>query len=287
MPRPAFMLFLTILSAAMLSSADAAEVIVRPAKPLPGDILVLELQGVDRPIESARADLDGATGIFHPGGSKHVTLVGIAAKKAPGSYKAKVAIRYPDGSGDLLAVPIRVGAKSFPTQRVRVAPSKGSLMSDEVLERERKILYAAFGTSSPIPLWSGRFELPIRGRVTSDFGKKRYVNGRFWGQHGGIDLAGKAGTPVKAPAAGKVALVEKLWMRGNTIVIDHGLGLFTMYNHLSRFAVKKGDAVTAGQVIGNVGSSGLSSGPHLHFEVRVGTVSVNPWNLIKLGLAVQ
>lgn len=160
-------------------------------------------------------------------------------------------------------------------------------MSDALINKERDILYASFEDSLPEPQWNGLFIKPINSRVSSDFGKKRTVNGRPWGQHGGIDLAGTTGTPIKAPAGGRVVLAQKLWIRGNTIVLDHGMGLFTMYNHLSRFQVKEGDLVQPGQTLGNVGSTGLASGPHLHFEARVNKISVNPWILLKKGLLVD
>jgi murein DD-endopeptidase MepM/ murein hydrolase activator NlpD len=124
-----------------------------------------------------------------------------------------------------------------------------------------------------------RFAPPLAGdfRHSSPFGSRRtYGNDPTLSAHAGEDYSAPAGTPVYAPAAGKVVLAEQLFVRGNAVVIDHGHGVFTGYWHLSELAVKAGEQVATGDLLGKVGSTGLSTGAHLHWELRVGGMAVDP-----------
>jgi murein DD-endopeptidase MepM/ murein hydrolase activator NlpD len=130
----------------------------------------------------------------------------------------------------------------------------------------------------PRPLWEGTFGLPIASnRVTSPFGTRRsYNNGPVGGFHTGTDFGAGNGTPIYAPAAGRVALAEELVVRGNSVLIDHGLGVFSGYWHQSDLAVQEGQTVQPGDPIGYVGDTGLVTGNHLHWEMRVGGIAVDP-----------
>lgn len=219
---------------------------------------------------------------LYPIKQKRVALVPIPANTHPGQYKGELVTE--DGSV-LREEVLQVYPKTFPTQHIKMPPKKTRLMDPHLLKKEREILYSALSRSSPVPLWEGTFRLPVKSRVTSDFGRIRYVNGRFWSQHSGLDLASPAGAKIYASNRGRVIMARKLRMRGNTLVLDHGLGLTSIYNHLSRFLVKEGEEVTRGQPIGEVGATGFVTGPHLHWEIRVGTIPVNPWPLIRRPLA--
>lgn len=219
---------------------------------------------------------------LYPLRQKWIALVPVPASTRPGQYKGVLVA----GDGSVLREELlRIYPKTFPTQHIKMPPKKTHLMDPRLLKKEREILYSALSKSSLVPLWDGTFRLPIKSRVTSDFGRIRYVNGRFWSQHSGLDLASSAGTKIYAPNRGRVIMARKLWMRGNTLVLDHGLGLTSIYNHLSRFLVKEGEEVVRGQPIGEVGATGFVTGPHLHWELRVGTVPVNPWPLIRRPLS--
>ena len=141
------------------------------------------------------------------------------------------------------------------------------------LAEERYIVYEK--------LWDGTFLQPVEGVITSSFGLYRYINGSQTAtRHQGIDIAVAEGTPVPASNRGQVVFSGFVIMTGNTVVIEHGAGLKTIYMHLSELDCEAGDMVEKGDIIGLVGSTGYSTGPHLHFEVRIGTQSVSPWPLI-------
>jgi hypothetical protein len=130
-------------------------------------------------------------------------------------------------------------------------------------------------------LWDGQFIQPVEGVITSSFGLYRYINGSATpSRHQGIDIAVPEGTPVPASNRGQVVFADFVIMTGNTVVIEHGAGLKTIYMHLSEIDCEAGDMVEQGDIIGLVGSTGYSTGPHLHFEVRIGDRSVSPWPLI-------
>jgi murein DD-endopeptidase MepM/ murein hydrolase activator NlpD len=142
----------------------------------------------------------------------------------------------------------------------------------------RKITYRRFYEKKAV------FPLEGNYRISSLFGVKRYINGRFVGFHKGLDIAAPYGTPVRASLSGKVVLARKLILTGNTVIIDHGQGLMTLYAHLSKILVKKGQFVKQGQVIGKVGSTGRSTGPHLHFGVYLRDIAVDPLQFFKFSL---
>ncbi|HHX40969.1 MAG TPA: M23 family metallopeptidase [Armatimonadetes bacterium] len=214
-------------------------------------------------------------------------LLGVSARARTGKSTAALWIRYQDGSHDKFPLTLTVTSANFPTQRIRMPGSKTGLMSPEILKKEREILNEALASTTPEPLWEGVFTNPLEGRISSPFGRKRYVNGRFWGFHSGRDVASPAGRPVKAANAGRVTLARKLWMRGNTVAIDHGMGVFTLYEHLSRISVTPGQQIDKGEVVGLVGSTGFSTGPHLHWELRIHGVPTNPAGPLREGIALE
>jgi len=167
------------------------------------------------------------------------------------------------------------------------APSEAITISgmgkiDEKLaqEQHRKMLKSIAGISEK-KLWSGRFIRPVEGRVTTDFGTKRTVNKQTKGWHKGVDLASNTGVPIKTPAGGKVLMAEELIGSGNSVVVDHGLGIVSVYFHMSSIKAKPGQVVRPGDTLGLVGSTGFSTGPHLHWGVYVFGTSVDPFIFMK------
>ncbi|MBV9470463.1 MAG: M23 family metallopeptidase [Abitibacteriaceae bacterium] len=139
--------------------------------------------------------------------------------------------------------------------------------------------------SYPAPLWRGSWLVPTPGRSTSSYGRKRYVNGKWWGQHNGADIKASTGTPVMATNNGRVVLSQYLpTLRGNCIVVDHGCNVFSIYMHLSQRLVQVGQSVARGQLIGRVGATGFVTGPHLHWEMRIGWEPVDPFKVAHSGL---
>jgi murein DD-endopeptidase MepM/ murein hydrolase activator NlpD len=145
------------------------------------------------------------------------------------------------------------------------------------VQKELNIRAGVYAKASPEKLWSGPFVLPVNGPISTAFGTARSYNGGPVSiHHSGTDFAVNEGTPVAAAASGRVAFAGMLTTRGLSVIIDHGLGVFTAYHHLSSFSVAEGQAVTQGQIIAASGMTGLATGPHLHWELVVGGENVDP-----------
>lgn len=149
------------------------------------------------------------------------------------------------------------------------------------INKERPLLSNARKVFSAHKLSTGAFSRPVSGVVTSAFGLKRFYNGKPRRAHTGVDYAGDVGTPIFSPSAGKVLLTGHFFFNGNTVFIDHGQGLISVYIHMSNIAVNQGDAVKKSQQIGNIGQTGRATGPHLHWGVYLNQTVINP-NLLLL-----
>jgi murein DD-endopeptidase MepM/ murein hydrolase activator NlpD len=174
---------------------------------------------------------------------------------------------------------ITVADRKFQTQRINFTPGKSGV---DATELELKQVSAFKATVSPDKLWDGKFIAPNQGRTSSPFGVRRYYNGEFATDyyHRGLDYAGGYGSSVVAPAGGRVVLVgyEKKGFRvhGNVVGLDHGQGLVSIFMHMSKIAVEEGQMLAPGDRIGAIGSTGSSTGPHLHWGLYVNAVSVDP-----------
>jgi murein DD-endopeptidase MepM/ murein hydrolase activator NlpD len=136
---------------------------------------------------------------------------------------------------------------------------------------------------TPERLWDGPFRVPLDGVTTGkNFGRRRILNGEPRSPHTGVDFPAVKGTPVHATQAGRVALAQELYFSGNTVVLDHGLGIYTFYGHLDSIAVQEGETVKAGELLGEVGATGRVTGPHLHWGLTVERARVNPLELVQL-----
>ncbi len=159
-------------------------------------------------------------------------------------------------------------------------PPKKTL--DRIL-REQKLIGTAYTNSDPVRHWKGRFSLPIDSDETSPFGNKRVYNGQMKSFHQGLDLRARTPTPILAPEGAKVVLAEKdLFYTGGTVILDHGLGLFTVYCHMSELRVKKGQSVDKGTELGLSGATGRISGPHLHWGAVMKKRKFNPRDLVTI-----
>jgi murein DD-endopeptidase MepM/ murein hydrolase activator NlpD len=153
------------------------------------------------------------------------------------------------------------------------------LLDPALVQAEREKVNAVFAGVGESRLWDGIFAFPLSGdlRTTAPFGQRRsYGGGPVTSYHTGHDYGADAGTPILAPISGTVALAEPLQVRGNVVILDHGLGVYSAFWHLSRIDVQAGQPVGQGEVVGLVGNTGLSTGPHLHWEMRVLGVPVDP-----------
>jgi hypothetical protein len=209
-------------------------------------------------------------------------FVGIDLETRPGTYGVSVRAISPGGETVAHVVPLTVREKRFETRRLTVSSKFVDPPAAEAdrIAREAELLASLFTQTGTDRLWRGPFVVPVPGRATSSFGRLSVLNGTPRGRHQGADFAATVGTPVHAPNAGRVVLAQDLYFSGNTVVLDHGVGLFSLLAHMSRLAVTRGQMVAAGDTLGEAGATGRVTGPHVHWAVRLGEFSVNPMSLM-------
>lgn len=175
-----------------------------------------------------------------------------------------------------------IADKSFPSEQLSVEPSYVEPPPEvrRRLDRERELLASLYRARGPLAAERGPFVRPVPGERTSVFGTRRVFNGRPRDPHPGLDLRAAAGSPVRAAGTGRVVLARELYYSGNTILLDHGGGLFTIYAHLSEFRVAEGQDVAAGAVIALSGATGRVTGPHLHWGAKIGDRPFDPSALL-------
>jgi murein DD-endopeptidase MepM/ murein hydrolase activator NlpD len=252
--------------------------------------LTLYPQAGERIIGAGMAAFDTPEVKFYtlPNGTARA-LLGVPFDRRGGSYLLRARVRVIKAgqeSEQIVTTTVRARARNFPTQNISMKSSTAGTMSrTDALRREKLLVQNSMKNSYPAPLWSGSWFVPTSGRSSSSYGRRRYVNGRWWGQHQGADIKAPSGAPVGVSNSGRVVLSQYLpTLRGNCIVVDHGCNVFSIYMHLSQRAVKVGDNVKRGQVIGRVGATGFATGPHLHWEVRIGWEPVDPAKITANGL---
>ncbi len=264
-------------------SSALLDVTATPAVLHQGDVTLLTVTAPRRLVALEGEVFGGsiATWAAGAGGDWHA-LVGVPLDAPP--LASTAVLRGLDADGGTLhgRVGLRVRRGTFGTRRVNVNPRfanpPASAAARIAAEAER--LAEILGRSRPGRLWRGPFSLPVPGAATSGFGRRTVLNGTPRGRHQGTDLRAAEGTPVGAPNAGEVVLADALYLAGNTVVIDHGSGLYSLLAHLSRMDVDVGDAVARDQIVGAAGSTGRVSGPHLHWAVRLRGTTVNPLSLV-------
>lgn len=211
-------------------------------------------------------------------------LAGIDLETLPGLYSLTGTVWMTDGRSEPIRKSLRILPKTFPTQHIQVKQKYVELDAHDSQRaaREARQLRTIWETVTSKRLWIETFQRPLSSRLTSGFGRRRIVNGKRRSPHSGVDLKARFGTPIKAANSGKVVLAQDLFFAGKTIILDHGLGLYTLYAHCSKMRIKVGDLVGQGEVIGEVGATGRVTGPHLHWACRVSSARVNPLNLTTL-----
>jgi len=202
-----------------------------------------------------------------------LAVVGIPLSTSPGTHELVVSV-----GAETKRVPFKVLAKKYRTQRLTVEPRQVEPLPEDLqrIELEQQRSNAALTTYSTTR--TPRFTLspPVAGVRSDSFGSRRIFNNQPRNPHSGMDIAAPIGTPIHAPAAGVVLDVGDFFFNGNTVFIDHGFGLVTMYCHLSKIAVQPGQSIDQGALIGEVGATGRVTGPHLHFGVALNRAMVDP-----------
>lgn len=212
-------------------------------------------------------------------------LLAVDLEKPPGEYELKLTGQKADGEKISCSTTVTVRKGQFATEKLQVGKQFVEPSAEQIkrADEERQKLRDIFDRVTPERLWDGKFRIPLDGVTTgSNFGRRRILNGNPGSPHSGTDLPGATGTPVHAAQRGRVALAEELFFAGNTVVVDHGLGIYTFYGHLSEIDVKVGDVLENGTVLGKVGATGRVTGPHLHWGLTVERARVNPLLLVKL-----
>lgn len=291
--RQAVFALLLLLTAGLLAGAPArtqtpAPVVVEwePEQPVQGTLFTLRVQAGEGMIAEVRGRAAGEPLHFFAQPDGTFRALAAVPIDSSGTLRVPLEVQRENGRIEPLLLEIPIAQGSYRMDRLTVAPRFGQPPDAATAAR----IAAEAGRAREVSrrshqtprLWEGEFVLPRDSRITSGFGHGREFNGQVQSRHMGTDFAGAVGAPVRAAARGVVALVDAFHLGGNVLYLDHGAGLVTGYLHLSRAEVAQGDTVGAGQVIGRVGATGRVTGPHLHWIVRYGTVTVDPLSLLQL-----
>lgn len=239
---------------------------------VPGGVAIVPL-GAHK--EAPAAFYDGTRVLVMREGERWRAIVGIPLEAAPGQHS--VEMRHAERESTRLV--FSVAEKEYPEQRITLADETKVTPPPETLERiereqqEMRGYYAHWTPRDEVPL---RFAWPVSGPLSSPFGLRRFFNDQPRAPHSGLDIAAPEGASVVAPAGGTVIATGDYYFNGNSVFIDHGQGLITMYCHLSRIDVKAGDELATGDLIGAVGKTGRATGPHLHWSVSLNAARVDP-----------
>lgn len=262
----------SLLSLVLCSGTTHAWALPRDNTPVPGGLAILSLPA---DVSPASARYDGRRVLVTRQDGRRVAVIGLALGTKPGRHRLQARTR----DGKPVSIAFTVADKKYAEQHITlknkrmVNPEKQDLKR---IRREQKQIRAA------LEHWSDRdhvvteFRKPVSGPTSSPFGMRRFFNEQPRKPHSGLDIAAAEGTPVAAPAPGTVLQTGSYFFDGNTVLIDHGQGLVTMYCHLSEIDVKPGERITTGDIIGKVGRTGRVTGPHLHFGVSLNDARVDP-----------
>jgi murein DD-endopeptidase MepM/ murein hydrolase activator NlpD len=253
------------------------QIILSPAKPGPGDLLVVTVKNASGQI---RGTFNGKKIYFNPSKDSLKAIVAIDYFTKPGNYDLDVT-----ANGAVRKETVEVIKKEYEVQHLTLPKNMVELSpKDEArAEREQRRM-AAIWPKETRRSWKGDFINPLEGDIITPFGVRRLINDIPKSPHTGVDVRGKEGAKIIAPNDAVVAFIDNEFFSGNSLVLNHGQGIYTMFFHLSKILVKRGQAVKKGQVIALVGETGRATGPHLHWGVRVQGARVDPLELIHLNL---
>jgi murein DD-endopeptidase MepM/ murein hydrolase activator NlpD len=266
--------------AALLATPGTIQVTARSRSVQPGELVVLSMAASPASGKVRVRAFNHDVAAYPDGEGTWRALVGIDLDVKPGTYQVSV-----DADGAARTTyELVVKSRVFRTRRLTVNEAFVTPPESEQarIEREAALLNGVWNASAPERLWTTPFVRPVPQEANSAFGTRSIFNGKPRNAHGGADFLSPAGTPIHAPNAGRIAVARDLYFSGNTVVIDHGLGLFSMLAHMSAIDVHEGDRVTAGQVLGRVGATGRVTGPHLHWAVRASGARVDPLSVLSM-----
>jgi len=276
------LLIIALVFSPVLAHAETVAsptIIIQPKKIGPGDIVTVVVKNAAGSVEGT---FNGKKLYFNNAENNYYSaILGIDLNIEPGTYPLEVIC-----NGKKLLKNIKIAKKKYPIQRLTL-PEDMVVLSPENearAERDQKKTSVIWPVDS-LRIWNGNFINPLPGKkVGTPFGVRRIINKIPKNSHSGVDITADEGEPVLAPNDGVVALVDDQFYSGNSVILDHGQGIYTMFFHLSKINVRHGQAVMKGDVIALVGSTGRSTGAHLHWGVRLQGAKVDPLELIRLKL---
>ena len=251
---------------------------VSTSQPRQGGFVFARLLNAPAALTEAAVAFNGKSYPMVSSGGRWFAVIGLDTGFGLGDYLIQAT-----SAGTPIALGVlKVAEGGFAYESLELPPSSIDLLSDQAaINNERATLANIYAGFTPERRWSGAWILPAPGIFTNTFGLMRSINGGPYYPHSGTDIANAKGTPVAAAASGVVALARPMYLYGNVVVINHGAGVFSSYNHLDGISVAEGQAVTIGSLIGSMGETGFVSGSHLHWEAIIGGVRTDPvlWTL--------
>jgi murein DD-endopeptidase MepM/ murein hydrolase activator NlpD len=269
MMRSTKLLLLTVLLGATSLASAAA---LPEAASVPGGVALLPIAGTADTLPAVT--YEGRRVMVLREQDHWLAVVGLPLDTRLGTHRIDIK----RGAGSVAQQSFAVRDKKYREQRLKVPPAQVDLSKEDLarVEAEQQQIRTAMQTFSPADPDSLQLAAPVPGVRSSSFGLRRFFNNQARNPHSGMDIAATTGTDVVAAAAGRVIDTGNYFFNGNTVLVDHGQGLITMYCHLSAIAVKVGDTLSRGQLLGKVGATGRVTGPHLHFGVALNRVFVDP-----------
>jgi hypothetical protein len=270
--------------AAAVQPVSSLSLAWEPAAPVQGTLFIVRVEDPTLAVVYATGTAAGEPLHFEPDAVGRLVALAAAPLDRGTVVELQVPVVRRDGRLETLRADVPVAEGRYRIERLTVAPRFGvpaDSATQARIDRERERALAVSRRAHATPRLWDVIALPRETRVTSGFGSGREFNGRIQSRHTGTDFASGVGSPVRAAAGGVVALVDDFFLAGNVIYLDHGAGLVTAYFHLSETLVAEGDTVRAGDLIGRVGATGRVTGPHLHWVVRYGAISVDPLSLVE------
>ena len=263
---------LLILSVLLLASAGS-RALTLDSTPVPGGIAVITLPADAEPATARYRDRKVL--VTRNDNNEHIAVIGLSLGSKPGRHYLKVK----NTAGETQNLGFQVEDKAYEEQHItikdkrKVNPEKRDM---ERITRESKQIKSALRHWSQQDDIALAFEKPVEGPTSSPFGLRRFFNEQARNPHSGLDIAAPEGTPIRAPAPGTVIETGDFFFNGNTVLLDHGQGLVTMYCHMNKIDVTPGQNVDSGEVLGEVGMTGRVTGPHLHWGVSLNDARIDP-----------
>jgi murein DD-endopeptidase MepM/ murein hydrolase activator NlpD len=281
-PRPLVLAVVALLTVLAPAMAGELTVTVRQGPVYPGDVVRVTVRAPEDMASIVATWQERQVPFVRRSDGAWDALIGIDIADDAGPRSLQVKAVHTNGSATAATHEFVVAHRTLRTRRIRVNPNfvtppKSALAR---IKEESQLLNALFSTTTPDRHWAPDAVRPVEGVAVSGFGVRTIMNGQPGGPHNGLDLAAPTGTPIYAPAAGVVIYARDLYYTGNTVIVDHGQGLYSTMAHMSAMDVHEGDVVAKSTLLGKVGATGRVTGPHLHWGVRLHGARVDPLSFI-------